>query len=51
LVILLSILSKVYMQTENITKIANEKTFAFVASIPESSSNAIDKDIDKDKDI
>jgi hypothetical protein len=39
------------MQTENRTKIANEnlsneKTFAFVASIPESSSNAIDKDIE-----
>jgi len=51
LAILLNILSKVYRQTESRIKIANEnlsneKTFAFVASTPESSSNAIEKDIE-----
>jgi len=45
---LLSILSNAYIQIESRIKIANEnlsneKIFAFVASTPENSSNAIDK--------
>jgi hypothetical protein len=49
--ILLSILSNEYKQIESKIKTANEnlskeKMFALVASTPESSSNAIDKEIE-----